>query len=292
MATQRRGPLGPLQQPKFTSALIVAALLFVIALVAGALYELDRSHREAEARAAHEIDALARVFAEQTRRSLQTVDTMLRSVADAHHDGKLPPLASRAMHDELAAQRDQFSDVAAVFLMDAQGPAAEHLDRLSAAGIQRGARQLDPWAASRLARQRIRGGVGALDGDRPLGPACGAPPREIRPAFRRRSGGPAGRQLFRQLLRRRAPGARHVGRPAARRRRPGVDVSAATGGQGRPAGGGVPGLASGRRCCVEPAGAAARSGRRRGAGSGPSSARIRHDSGRFTRARRHPRHLA
>ena len=121
MGEQALEAAGPIRRPKFTSALVVAALLFVVALVASALYELDRSQREAQERAAHEIDSLARVFAEQTRRSLQTVDIMLRSVADAHHDGNLPPLVSRAMHDELAAQRDQFSDVAAVFLMDAQG---------------------------------------------------------------------------------------------------------------------------------------------------------------------------
>jgi signal transduction histidine kinase len=102
-------------------ALIVAALLFVGALGASALYELDRSRREAQERAANEIDVLARVFAEQTRRSLQTVDIMLRSIADGHHDGNLPPLDSRAMHDELAAQRDQFSDVAAVFITDPEG---------------------------------------------------------------------------------------------------------------------------------------------------------------------------
>src|SRR3982074_1850040 len=119
MGQQPPGPLGPIQQPKFTSALVVAALLFVVALVASAAYELNRSHREAEERAAHEIDALARVFAEQTRRSLQTVDIMLRSLADAHRDRTLPPLDSRATHDELAAQRDHMSDVAAIFITDA-----------------------------------------------------------------------------------------------------------------------------------------------------------------------------
>src|SRR5258705_2113920 len=112
MGQQPPEALGPIQQPKFTPALVVAALLFVVALVASALYELNRSRDEAQERAAHEIDALARVFAEQTRRSLQTVDIMLRAIADAHRDGDVPPLDSRAMHEELASQRDQFSDVA------------------------------------------------------------------------------------------------------------------------------------------------------------------------------------
>ena len=111
----------PLQQNKVTSTLLVGALLFLVALAVSALYELDRSQREAQQRAAREIDSLARVFAEQTRRSLQTVDIMLRSVADAYRDRTLPPLDSREMHQELAGQRDQFSDVAAVFVTDSHG---------------------------------------------------------------------------------------------------------------------------------------------------------------------------
>jgi len=121
MGRQPPESLGPIRQPKFSLALLVAALLFVVALVASAMYELIRSRHEAQERAADEIGALARVFAEQTRRSLQTVDIMLRAVADAYRDRTLPPLDSRAMHDELAAQRDQFSDVGAVFVADAQG---------------------------------------------------------------------------------------------------------------------------------------------------------------------------
>jgi signal transduction histidine kinase/CheY-like chemotaxis protein len=119
----RRAPdaPGPIQLPRLPPPLVAAALLFVVALAIGALYELDRSQREAQLRATQEIDALARVFAEQTRRSLQTVDIMLRSVAVAHRDHTLPPLDSRAMHDELAAQRDQFSDVAALFVTDPHG---------------------------------------------------------------------------------------------------------------------------------------------------------------------------
>jgi signal transduction histidine kinase/ActR/RegA family two-component response regulator len=93
----------------------------MIALALSALYELDRSKREAQERAEHEVDALARVFAEQTRRSLQTVDIMLRSLAEAYRDRTLPPLDSRQMHEELAAQRDQFNDVGAVFITDANG---------------------------------------------------------------------------------------------------------------------------------------------------------------------------
>jgi signal transduction histidine kinase len=111
----------PVRQAKFTWALDLAASLFVAALIASAVYELNRSRHEAQERAANEIDVLARVFAEQTRRSLQTVDIMLRSIADAHLEGTLPPLDSRAMHEELAAQRDQFGDVTAVFVVEPQG---------------------------------------------------------------------------------------------------------------------------------------------------------------------------
>jgi hypothetical protein len=111
-------PLPPL---KFSSALVLGAVLFIVALAVSAGYELDRSRMEAEQQSAREIDALARVFAEQTRRTLQTVDIMLRSVAVANRDGTLPPLDSRRMHEQLVAQRDQFSDVTALFITDAQG---------------------------------------------------------------------------------------------------------------------------------------------------------------------------
>src|SRR5436305_13612169 len=106
---------------KLSSALVVAVLLFIAALGVSADYELDRSRMEAEQRAAREIDALARVFAEQTRRSLQTVDISLRTAAVAYRDGGLPPLDSRHMHEQLAALRDQIADVTALFITDAQG---------------------------------------------------------------------------------------------------------------------------------------------------------------------------
>jgi len=73
---------GSIQQRKYRSALVAIALLCVVALVISALYELHRSRREVQERAANEIDVLARVFAEQTRRSLQTVDIMLKKLQD------------------------------------------------------------------------------------------------------------------------------------------------------------------------------------------------------------------
>lgn len=126
---------GSILQPKFRAPLFGATLLFVVALVLSALYELDRSKREALLRSAQEIDALARVLAEQTRRSLQTVDIMLRSVAGAHRRGTLPLLDSREMHDELAAQRDLFSDVTAVFVTD---PLGERLNSSTAYPVRPG----------------------------------------------------------------------------------------------------------------------------------------------------------
>ena len=187
-AMARRPPelAKPVQQRRFRTALFAAALLFMAALVLSAVYELDRSQREAQQRAAHEIDALARVFAEQTRRSLQTVDIMLRSVAVAYRNGNLPPLKSRAMHDELAAQREQFdNDVTAVFITDPQGerlssskaypaPAGNVAGRALFSGLQTGSRDdayvgdavhwlaTGRWAVP-LAR-RLEGPHGQLDG--------------------------------------------------------------------------------------------------------------------------------
>jgi signal transduction histidine kinase/ActR/RegA family two-component response regulator len=119
--TDRPDHADPLPPLKLTSALVVGAVLFIVALAVSADYEVDHSRMEAEQRAAREIDALARVFAEQTRRSLQTVDITLRGTSLAYHDGILPPLDSRQMHERLAARRDQVPDVTAFFITDAQG---------------------------------------------------------------------------------------------------------------------------------------------------------------------------
>ena len=101
--------------------IIGASALFIAAMIASTAHDLWTSRRETQRQAEQEIVVLARVLAEQARRSLQTVDVMLREIADAHRAGRLPPAGSREMKDYLERERSQLGDISSVFLADAQG---------------------------------------------------------------------------------------------------------------------------------------------------------------------------
>ncbi|WP_280151576.1 ATP-binding protein [Piscinibacter sp. XHJ-5] len=101
--------------------IIGAMALFITAMIVSAAHDLWTSRREAERQAEQEIVVLARVLAEQTRRSLQTVDVMLREIADAHRADQLPAVGSRPMDDYLEVQRSQERDVLSVFLAGPDG---------------------------------------------------------------------------------------------------------------------------------------------------------------------------
>ena len=101
--------------------IIGASALFVAAMIGSAAHDLWTSRREAERQAEQEIVVLARVLAEQTRRSLQTVDVMLREIAEAHRAEQSPPVGSPQLDDYLELQRSQEGNVSSVFLTDAEG---------------------------------------------------------------------------------------------------------------------------------------------------------------------------
>jgi PAS domain S-box-containing protein len=101
--------------------LVGASALFIAAMIASTAHDLFTSHAEAERQAEQEMGVLARVLAEQTRRSLQTVDVMLAEIADAHHAGVLPRGDSAGMHAYLQRQAHQLGDVSTVFVSDAEG---------------------------------------------------------------------------------------------------------------------------------------------------------------------------
>jgi signal transduction histidine kinase/ActR/RegA family two-component response regulator len=101
--------------------IIGASTLFIATMIGSTAHDLWTSRREAERQAEQEIVVLARVLAEQTRRSLQAVDVMLREIADTHAAGQLPAVGSPRLGDYLELQRRQEGDIASVFLTDAQG---------------------------------------------------------------------------------------------------------------------------------------------------------------------------
>ncbi len=101
--------------------LAAGALALIAGMVASATYDAIRTYREVEQRAVASNVALARVLAEQARRSMQEVDLVLRQVADAYTKHELPPVGSKQLHDYLVFQKNQVSDVNAVLIIDAQG---------------------------------------------------------------------------------------------------------------------------------------------------------------------------
>jgi PAS domain S-box-containing protein len=101
--------------------LAAGALALIVGMVASAVYDASRTYREVEQRAVASNVALARVLAEQARRSMQEVDLVLRQVADAYTKHELPPVGSAQLHDYLVFQKNQISDVSAVLMIDTQG---------------------------------------------------------------------------------------------------------------------------------------------------------------------------
>lgn len=78
--------------------------VFIAAIAALAGYDMLRSHRDAIAQTERELDVQARVIAEQTTRSLQAVDTVLRHVAEQHRRGLLDRLTPEELHAYLKEQ--------------------------------------------------------------------------------------------------------------------------------------------------------------------------------------------
>jgi hypothetical protein len=95
--------------------------LFIAVIVGLAAYDTLRSHRAALSETGRELDAQARVIAEQTARTLQTVDLVSRHIAEELRSGKLDHLDARALHDYLHDQAVGLVQIAGLALVDARG---------------------------------------------------------------------------------------------------------------------------------------------------------------------------
>ncbi len=113
--------------------IVVASGLFVAAMIASTAHDLWSSRREAQRQAEQEIGALARVLAEQTRRSLQAVDVMLREIADARRTSTPRDGADQALRAYLEHQRGDLGDVSSVFLAGMDGRLLASSDDVPAA---------------------------------------------------------------------------------------------------------------------------------------------------------------
>jgi PAS domain S-box-containing protein len=95
--------------------------LFIVAISALAAYDIYRNYDAAAAETARELDTQARVLAEQTARSLQAIDLVLRHVAEQRRQG---PLGAQHKGDLHAYLKDQAVGVVqseGLLLFDAAG---------------------------------------------------------------------------------------------------------------------------------------------------------------------------
>ena len=90
--------------------------VFIAAIVALAAYDIVRSYRANASDTARELDTHSRIIAEQTARSLQAVDLVLRHIAGQRHTG-----ARGDLHIFLREQVIGLVQVEQLMLFDAQG---------------------------------------------------------------------------------------------------------------------------------------------------------------------------
>jgi len=95
--------------------------LFIVAIAALAAYDIYRNYHVAAADTARELDTQARVLAEQTARSLQAVDLVLRHVAEQRRQGPLAVQQQGDLHAYLKNQAVGVVQSEGLLLFDANG---------------------------------------------------------------------------------------------------------------------------------------------------------------------------
>ena len=93
---------------KFSSwsrrAVAAAGGFFIAAIVALAAYDIVASYRAAVINTGRELEAQARLIAEQTARTFQAVDLVLRHIAQQHQQGAFDGMSDRQLHNYLREQ--------------------------------------------------------------------------------------------------------------------------------------------------------------------------------------------
>jgi PAS domain S-box-containing protein len=97
--------------------------LFIAAIVAMAAWDIVRSYEAAVDDTGRELHSQARVIAEQTARSVQAVDVMLRHVAGEYHRGRLARLSPDELHAYLRELSVGLVQIGGFGLYDASGNA-------------------------------------------------------------------------------------------------------------------------------------------------------------------------
>ena len=95
--------------------------VFIAAIVALAAYDIVRSHRADAIDTARELDTQSRIIAEQTARSLQAVDLVLRHIAAQRRSGALAQLRPAELHAYLKDQAIGLVQSEGLLWFDANG---------------------------------------------------------------------------------------------------------------------------------------------------------------------------
>jgi signal transduction histidine kinase len=105
------------------NALPWAGAVLIAAVVAAAAYDLYRGYHEAVRNTGRELDTQARIIAEQTSRSLQAVDVLLRHIAAEYQRGRLARLKPADMHAYLREAVVGMNQIDGLGMFDAAGDA-------------------------------------------------------------------------------------------------------------------------------------------------------------------------
>jgi PAS domain S-box-containing protein len=97
--------------------------LLIAAIVAMAAYDMARSYRATVANTGRELDTQARIIAEQTARSLQAVDVLLRHVASEYRRGRLARLSRAELNAYLRDAVVGLNQIDGLGMFDAAGDA-------------------------------------------------------------------------------------------------------------------------------------------------------------------------
>jgi PAS domain S-box-containing protein len=93
------GWLEPLRTRRWSRRSVTTfGALFIVAVIALATYDIFRGYRETVSNTGRELDSQARVIAEQTARSVQAIDVVLRHLAEQFQSGGLGALSREDLH--------------------------------------------------------------------------------------------------------------------------------------------------------------------------------------------------
>jgi PAS domain S-box-containing protein len=94
---------------------------FIAAIVALAGYDIIESYEAAVRNTGRELEAQARLIAEQTARSFQAVDLVLRNVAEQHRQGSFDRMSDRQLHSYLREQSAGLVQIDGLVVASADG---------------------------------------------------------------------------------------------------------------------------------------------------------------------------